>query len=88
MRLQERDHLAPLALAAIVALALAGCSRKATNTYQGYVEGKFVYIASPQSGQLEHLSVARSAPMFRPSESNSTWPPLEFPFLARPRSIC
>lgn len=59
MWLQERDHLAPLALEAVVALALAGCSRKTTNTYQGYVEGKFVYIASPQSGRLDHLSVAR-----------------------------
>ncbi len=59
MRLQQRDHLAPLALAAVVALALAGCSRKSTNTYQGYVEGKFVYVASPQSGRLDHLSVAR-----------------------------
>jgi HlyD family secretion protein len=38
---------------------VAGCSQKSTNTYQGYVEGKFVYVASPQSGRLDHLSVAR-----------------------------
>ena len=38
---------------------LAGCSRKSTTAYQGYVEGKFVYVASPQSGRLDHLPVAR-----------------------------
>lgn len=37
----------------------SGCSRHAANTYQGYVEGKFVYVASPQAGRLTHLSVTR-----------------------------
>src|ERR1041385_4438389 len=37
----------------------AGCSRQSNNSYQGYVEGKFVYVASPQSGRLDQLSVAR-----------------------------
>ncbi len=40
-------------------LVLAGCSRQPTDTYQGYVEGKFVYVGSPQAGRLTHLSVAR-----------------------------
>ncbi len=35
------------------------CSRKPDNSYQGYVEGKFVYVASSQSGRMDHLSVAR-----------------------------
>lgn len=38
---------------------VGGCSRHPTNTYEGYVEGKFVYVASPQGGRLTHLSVAR-----------------------------
>ena len=38
---------------------VTGCSRKQVNTYQGYIEGKFVYVASPQSGRLDHLSVTR-----------------------------
>ncbi len=59
MWLQQRDRMASLVLAAVVALALAGCSRKSTTAYQGYVEGKFVYVASPQSGRLDHLPVAR-----------------------------
>ena len=39
--------------------ALTGCARKADNSYQGYVEGKFVYVASPQGGRLTHLAVTR-----------------------------
>ncbi len=42
-----------------VATILAGCSRAPANTYQGYVEGKFVYVASPQSGRLDRLAVTR-----------------------------
>ena len=45
---------------AVAAFALmAGCAKKPTNTYQGYIEGKFVYVASPQSGRLDQVSVAR-----------------------------
>ncbi len=47
----------PAASAAL--LLLAGCAQKPANTYQGYIEGKFVYVASPQSGQLEQVDVAR-----------------------------
>ncbi|WP_081077017.1 HlyD family secretion protein [Burkholderia pseudomultivorans] len=50
----------PPALVAVVAL-LAGCGKPAdrTPTYQGYVEGEFVYLSSSQSGTLTQLSVAR-----------------------------
>lgn len=48
----------PVGLAA-AALTVAGCSRKQVDSYQGYTEGKFVYVASPESGRLEHLSVTR-----------------------------
>lgn len=46
-------------MAAAVVLLATGCSQKPANEYQGYVEGKFVYVASPQSGRLDRLSVAR-----------------------------
>lgn len=46
-------------LIAVLLGCLTGCSRPSNNSYQGYVEGKFVYVASPQSGQLDKLSVAR-----------------------------
>lgn len=40
-------------------LIVAGCSHGRANVYQGYVEGRFVYVASPESGRLDHLSVTR-----------------------------
>lgn len=45
--------------AALLAALLAGCARKPDNSYQGYVEGQFVYVASPQSGRLAHVWVTR-----------------------------
>ncbi len=36
-----------------------GCARSDSNRVQGYVEGEFVYIASPLAGQMESLSVQR-----------------------------
>ncbi len=52
--------LALLSTAAVAtALFLAGCSHPPANTYQGYVEGKFVYVASAQAGRLDRLSVTR-----------------------------
>lgn len=38
---------------------LASCSRSAANLVQGYVEGEFVYIASPLAGALKSLYVQR-----------------------------
>lgn len=38
---------------------VSGCSRPAPNQVQGYVEGEFVYVASPLAGRLEALDVAR-----------------------------
>src|SRR5258706_5121428 len=43
------------------AFVLAGCSRPASNRWQGYIEGEFVYVASPLAGALEKLQVARGA---------------------------
>jgi len=57
---------AGLALAA----ALAGSSGEKPSAYQGYVEGEYVYIASPVGGRLEKLQVQRGqtieakAPLF------------------------
>lgn len=38
---------------------LSHCSDPSTDRFQGYVEGEFVYVASPIAGQLEMLSVER-----------------------------
>ena len=55
---------------AIVASALAGCADKASDTHPGYVEGEYVYVASPLAGRLDRLAVKRGdevkqrAPLF------------------------
>ncbi len=43
----------------VVLVALTSCSSDPSNRVQGYVEGEFVYVASPFSGQLESLFVQR-----------------------------
>ncbi len=51
-------------------LALAGCSGQKSDYYQGYLEGRFLGVASPQEGQLRKLQVRRGdrveagAPLF------------------------
>jgi HlyD family secretion protein len=59
------------ALALLVAsVAVAGCSRDKPSSYQGYVEGEYVYIATSIGGRLEHLlvqrgqTIAAGAPVF------------------------
>jgi HlyD family secretion protein len=42
-------------------LALAGCSVQDSGTCHGYLEGEFVYVAPPLSGQLTRLAVNRGA---------------------------
>src|SRR5579859_2169961 len=37
----------------------SGCSQQPANTFQGYIEGEYVYIASPLAGALTNLAVAR-----------------------------
>src|ERR1700730_18742519 len=49
-----------LALIAICGL-LTSCSRPDDRLVQGYVEGEFVYVASPMGGALQTLSVVRGA---------------------------
>jgi HlyD family secretion protein len=53
-----RNFSWPAALALAVAL-LAGCSPGPANVFQGYIEGEYVYVASPFGGALTNLAVAR-----------------------------
>ncbi len=46
-------------LTVAVATFSSGCSRHTSSGFEGYVEGKYVYVASPQGGRLEELSVSR-----------------------------
>ena len=62
------------ALCAVV--ALAGCSRPPGHTFQGYVEGEFVHVATSGAGRLERLrvaqgdSVAAGTPLFELESEN------------------
>jgi len=55
-----QDRQLMRAAGALILLLLVGsCSDPPKNRFQGYVEGEFVYVASPLAGQLEMLSVQR-----------------------------
>ena len=45
----------------LAGLALAGCAPEPAGSWQGYVEGEFVYVASPLGGALTNLAVSRGA---------------------------
>jgi HlyD family secretion protein len=53
----------PLIRLVSMSLAMAGvlssCGDPSPDRFQGYVEGEFVYVASPLAGQLDTLSVQR-----------------------------
>src|SRR5947207_497201 len=55
---QDRQ-LVRVAGALMLLLLLGSCSDRPNDRFQGYVEGEFVYVASPLAGQLETLSVQR-----------------------------
>lgn len=59
-------HLRPgLMLASLMLglLTFPNCSRPDRDVLQGYVEGEFVYVASPMPGKLERLHVSRGTPV-------------------------
>lgn len=48
-----------LALALMVSVVLIGCTQPPSDLVQGYVEGEYIYVASPYGGALTSLSVRR-----------------------------
>lgn len=54
----RRIHI-PIFSFALAALFAAGCSPNSANVFQGYIEGEYVYVASPLGGALTNLAVAR-----------------------------
>jgi HlyD family secretion protein len=47
--------------AGLVLLALAGCAPRTPPSFQGYIEGEFVYVGAPVGGLLTNLAVQRGA---------------------------
>ena len=54
-----RQHIPTLGALLLAAGFLAGCSGGPPREFQGYIEGEYVYIASPLGGALTNLAVAR-----------------------------
>jgi HlyD family secretion protein len=52
-------HLRHAAGLVVLASFLSACGKKESDLLQGYVEGEFVYIASPNAGAVQKLSVQR-----------------------------
>jgi HlyD family secretion protein len=44
---------------ALAAIFIAGCAPGSSRIFQGYIEGEYVYVASPLGGTLTNLAVAR-----------------------------
>ena len=58
----ERSRATRLSLAlAAAVLSLAGCSGSGPKTWQGYLEGDFIYVAAPIAGRLETLAVEKGS---------------------------
>jgi HlyD family secretion protein len=61
-----------------ISVMLMACSGDRPATYQGYVEGEYVYVASPVGGRLERLLVQRGqtieakAPLFQLEDDQET----------------
>jgi HlyD family secretion protein len=60
IRIERARRKALFFIGALAALSLSGgCGRSEPSRLQGYVEGEFVYVASPMAGALESLYVQR-----------------------------
>jgi len=56
--MKASDTLATLAVLSILVLASA-CGKKEDPAWSGYIEGDYVYVASPLAGALQTLAVRR-----------------------------
>ena len=50
-----------ISIASLLVVCLASCDKAASGKLQGYVEGEYVYVASPYAGELQKLAVSRGA---------------------------
>ena len=56
---RRANQLSRVTATAAMLFLLAACGDRQQDRFQGYVEGEFVYVASPLAGQLEALFVQR-----------------------------
>ncbi|HXN35039.1 MAG TPA: HlyD family efflux transporter periplasmic adaptor subunit [Opitutaceae bacterium] len=58
----QEPRAARLSLPLVAAvLLICGCSRSGPKQWQGYLEGDFIYVASPLAGRLETLAVEKGS---------------------------
>jgi len=57
--MQLRNGLALTGGLALAVIFIAGCAPDSSRVFQGYIEGEYVYVASPLGGALTNLAVAR-----------------------------
>ncbi|MBE0627495.1 MAG: HlyD family efflux transporter periplasmic adaptor subunit [Burkholderiales bacterium] len=50
-----------LLAAAALAMPLVGCDRQGDTSYQGYIEGEYIYLAAPLAGYLDTLHTVRGS---------------------------
>ncbi|MDR2711060.1 MAG: HlyD family efflux transporter periplasmic adaptor subunit [Burkholderiales bacterium] len=69
-RLRRLKIVAAVFAGTLLSILLSACAEKTAETYQGYAEGEYVYVASPLGGRLDSLAVRRGmevesgAPLF------------------------
>ena len=56
-------HFGKAILCLLAGVLLAGCAKHSTGSFQGYIEGEYVYVAAPLGGALTNLAVARGDPV-------------------------
>jgi HlyD family secretion protein len=61
--MQLRNGMALTGGLAVAAIFIAGCAADSSKVFQGYIEGEYVYVASPLGGALTNLAVARGDPV-------------------------
>lgn len=52
-------HFWNIILSTLSVALFAGCTKNSSGSFQGYIEGEYVYLAAPLGGALTNLAVAR-----------------------------
>jgi len=51
----------PFLIGLALLVSIAGCNKVEKSSYQGYIEGEYVYLAAPSAGYLDKLLMLRGS---------------------------